>query len=296
MPAETYGQPPITALAFAPDGTEVVCGSQLGIEVRSWPSLQVTRQIDTNLGHVHDVAFSPGGDLLLAAGGAPSEQGRVEVFSWPGGELLYDAVDHEDIVYAVSWAADGSEFATAAGDEVVALWSAEAERRRTLSGHSRRVLAVAYLAKAELLVSAGVDQSLRVWDRSTGELVRTLDNHTDVVRDLAVRPGDHALAMIASAGADRTLRFWQPEIGRLVRFARLPGEPLAIAWTGGGERLVVACTDGHMRVIDPDTLEIVLDQLAVEGWAYEVAVAPDGRAAAVAGSGGQIRRLELDSW
>jgi WD40 repeat protein len=126
--------------------------------------------------------------------------------------------------------------------------------------------------------------------------VRTLDNHTDVVRDLAVRPGDHALAMIASAGADRTLRFWQPEIGRLVRFARLPGEPLAIAWTGGGERLVVACTDGHMRVIDPDTLEIVLDQLAVEGWAYEVAVAPDGRAAAVAGSGGQIRRLELDSW
>ena len=69
-----------------------------------------------------------------------------------------------------------------------------------------------------------MDQSLRVWDQSSGAIVRVLDNHTDEVRDLAPRPRGEGLPMIASAAADRTVRLWQPTIGRLVRFARLPAD------------------------------------------------------------------------
>jgi WD40 repeat protein len=289
-----HAEPPITALAFAPDGLHVACGSQRGIEVRSWPSLDVVRRIETVLPHVHDLVFSPDGTHLVAAGGAPSEFGGYELFSWPDGEPLLEGLDHTDVAYAASWSADGSYVATAAGDEQVALWdAARGTRRHELTGHSRRVLAVALVPNTELIVSSGVDQSLRVWDRASGNLVRVLDNHTDEVRDLALRPNDHDLPMVASASADRTVRFWQPTIGRMVRFARLPAEPLALAWTATGDRLAIACTDGHLRVIDPQTLETSLDEPAIDGWAYEVAVAPDNAAAVVAGTDGQICRILL---
>jgi WD40 repeat protein len=294
QPAFASAQPPITALVFAPGEGGIVVGSQLGLEVCRWPSMDVDRTLPTSLAQIQDLAFSPTGDRLLVGGGSPGEYGGFELFSWPEGELLHDATEHEDVVYAVSWSADGSEFATAAGDELVATWHADGRRRHTLVGHSRRVLAVAYVPGSELIISAGVDQSLRVWDRTSGELVRTLDNHTDVVRDLAVRPGKDGLPMIASAGADRTVRFWQPSIGRLVRFARLPAEPLSLAWTDNGARLAVSCTDGRIRVIDPETLTIALDRAVVGGWAYEVAAGAGGRDLAVGGSDGQAVRGYLD--
>jgi WD40 repeat protein len=293
LPAPAGAQPPITALAFSPDGEQIIVGLQLGLEVRRWPSLEVVRELATSLPQVHDAAFSPEGRRLLVGGGAPAAYGGFELFSWPDGELRHERFDHEDVVYAVDWAADGTEFATAAGDELVVTWNAnDGTRKRTLVGHSRRVLALAYVPGTDLLVSAGADQSLRLWNRTSGKLVRTLDNHTDIVRDLAARPSRDGLPMIASAGADRTVRFWQPTIGRLVRFARLPAEPLSLAWTADGAQLAVSCTDGHVRVIDPETVEIVSDHALIDGWAYELARARSGRNLAVGGTGGRVVPVE----
>ena len=83
------------------------------------------------------------------------------------------------------------------------------------------------------------------------EPVRILDNHTGTIRDLATRPGDHAVPYLASASADKTVRIWQPSIGRLVRFVRLPAEPLAIAWTSDGKRLAASCIDGKFAHHQP---------------------------------------------
>lgn len=295
LPTIASAQPPITALAFARDGEALVAGSQLGIRVRAWPSLKHHRDLETALPQIHDLVFSPRGDRLLVGGGAAGQYGGFEMFSWPDGRLLHEELDHQDVVYAVSWADDNSEFATASGDEHVATWhTVTASPKLMLTGHSRLVLAACYIPGTELLVSAGADQSLRVWNRASGDLVRTLDNHTDVVRDLAVRPVRDGLSMIASAGADRTVRFWQPTIGRLIRFARLPAEPLSLAWTDDAARVIVGCSDGHVRMIDPDTVEILTDQAVVDGWAYAVAVAPDGSEIAVGGTGGRIIRAKLD--
>jgi WD40 repeat protein len=294
LSAAACAEPPITALAFSPDAGAVVAGSQGGIDIRSWPSLEVVRRLDTALPHVHDLSFSPRGDRLIVVGGAPSDVGGFELFSWPEGELVHSATDHEDTAYAASWAADASSFALAAGDERVSLWSAASgERTQDFIGHSRRVLAVAHIPQSEVIVSAGVDQSLRVWSLASGNLIRVLDNHTGEVRDLAVRPGNGDLPLVASAAADRTVRLWQPTIGRMVRFVRLPAEPLSLAWAGDGARLAITCTDGHLRVIDPESLEIILDEPVIEGWAYEVAVAPNGTTAIVAGSDGQVRSKSM---
>lgn len=285
--------PPITAAAFPPDGKSVVVGSQSGLTSHSWPQLEAQGTIKTELANVHDLAFSPRGDLLLAAGGKPAESGVIEIIRWPDGKRISTIAAGDDVVYSVGWQEDGSAFAAACGDRRVRVFSRDGELRRTLEGHSRAVLAVRFLDH-KTVISAGRDQSLRLWDAETGASLRSLDNHTAAVNGLAVRPGATAgsPAWVASIGADRTLRLWRPTIGRLVRFAKLPSEPLAVEWTSDGSRVAAACADGHVRMIDPDTSAIVDDWPVLEGWAYTILRSPTDGSFLVAGQNGQMRRVQ----
>ncbi len=287
-------EPPITALAFAPDGRSVLAGSQAGLEVRAWPSLKKQRALATKLVHIHDLAFAPDGTILAAAGGSPSESGAVELFHWPGGELIRRDDIHDDLVYAISWRRDSKAIATASLDRTVQIQSYETGASlRILRGHSRGVLAVAYLPNGRTLVSAGIDQSLRVWDTQTGRVLHRLENHTGAVLSLALRPGqpEGSEPVVASIGADRTVRFWQPARGRMVRLARLPSQPQALAWARKGNAVAVACTDGHVRVIDPGTAALEADLPALKGRAFSLAATGDGVSFLVGGQGGQLRRV-----
>ena len=288
--------PPVTALAFAPGGLEVVAGSQAGIEVRSWPALEPERRVETSLEHVHDLAFDPAGERLCAGGGSPATRGAIELFAWPGGERLAAIGCGDDVVHAVAWSPDGRVFAAAQHDGTVSVHDPEGDEPvLRLDGHSRPALAVVFIDGATL-VSAGADRSLRVWDVPGGRTLRVLENHTEAVHDLAVRPAgreDGAPALVASVGADRTLRFWQPAIGRLVRFARLDSAPLSVAWTAGGDLAVAACSDGRLRAVDPETVDVVAGARAGEGWVFEVAPGPGARELAAGGEGGRVARVLL---
>ena len=172
-------------------------------------------------------------------------------------------------------------------DYEVVVWDIESEKSKSvLKGHSRGVTSLAIAG--DLLVSSGLDQSLRIWDQKSATLTRSLSIHTLPVHDLATRPIATGLPMVASASEDRSVRFWQPSIGRMVRFARLNAKPLSIKWMPSGDRIVAACTDGRLYLIDPDTVEIVDSAPAINGWAYCLAIHPTSNEIVVAGSGGQI--------
>src|SRR5262245_12201960 len=101
--ASMRAEAPITALALSPDGTQVVLGSQNGIEIRSWPELNPSTKLTTDLANVHDLRFSPDGRTLLVAGGSPAESGAVEVLSWPAGQRVRRVAEHADVVYRIAW-------------------------------------------------------------------------------------------------------------------------------------------------------------------------------------------------
>jgi len=288
----------VTALAFSPDGAVLVVGSQAGVEMRSWPGLEPAGTIETELDHVDAIRFSPAGDSLALAGGVPADGGSIEIARWPGGESAWRAAPQDDLIYGVAWRGDGRTIATGSIDRTVAvLDTANGDVLRRIEGHSRGVMAVAYLAEPELLLSAGIDQSIRVWQPDNSDALRNLDNHTQPVYDLVLRPGqpEGTLPMVVSVSEDRTMRLWQPTIGRLVRFLRLDSAPLAVTWTPDGLWIVAVAKDGHVYRVDPDTVEVLERIPAVDGWAYSLAMHPTGREVAVGGEHGELRRVAIGS-
>lgn len=257
--ANASAAPPITAAAFTPDGKQVLIGSQAGIEVRSWPDLKTVANIKTDLLHVHDLAFSPNGTTLLAAGGSPGERGIVEVFSWPALERLRTISEHADLVYRIAWSPDGKNFATAGADGICRVFDFKSGKSQIrYEGHSRAALAIIYLPDGQGIVSAGVDQTLQLWDSNSDKPLRTLDNHLATVNDLAVRPGTNpdAPPVIVSISDDRTVRLWQPTIGRLMRFARVDSPPRCVTWSADGQQILVGCNDGTLQSIDPESVAV----------------------------------------
>ncbi|MFH7026341.1 MAG: WD40 repeat domain-containing protein [Heteroscytonema crispum UTEX LB 1556] len=56
----------------------------------------------------------------------------------------------------------------------------------TLSGHTAPVRAIALTPDAQILASGGDDKTIKLWNLKTGELLRSLNGHTEQVIFLAI--------------------------------------------------------------------------------------------------------------
>lgn len=163
-------------------------------------------------------------------------------------------------------------------------------------GHSRGVVGLCYLSEGSSLVSAGIDQSLRVWHAALGRPLSRLENHTGPIHALAICPAQpgEAQAMGATFGADKTLRLWQPKIGRMVRLLKLKREPLAVNWTTFDDLIAVACADGHVLLLEPETLAVRRDVPAIDGRAHSIASFPGGRSLAIGVEAGRVVGVDFE--
>ena len=81
-------------------------------------------------------------------------------------------------------------------------------------GHSRLVTSVAFSPDGRYALSGSWDETIRLWEVSTGREVRTLKGHSGWVTSVAFSPdGRYAL----SGSWDETIRLWEVSTGREVR-------------------------------------------------------------------------------
>ncbi|MEY3176156.1 MAG: hypothetical protein RLZZ436_4070 [Planctomycetota bacterium] len=308
LSSSSLAGPPITALAISPDGRQLLTGSQAGLSLLPLPDLRPVKLVPTRLQQIHDIRFSPDGKQFLAAGGIPGESGVVELHQWPQLGEFQQLKAGEDLVYGAEWLDAGTSLAAVGADGICRLLQTPAVAtaasagsvadRSVYSGHSQAVLAIHRLNETQL-VTAGADQTLRLWDFKTLMTRRSFNNHTGSVLDLVVRPirsdAEAAMRLVATAGADRTVRLWNPAQGRMLRFAKLSSVPLSLSWTSDGERLLVGCSSGDLHELGVATFaQRSVQQLAglrIE----ELLVLPGDQSVVVGCSDGEVRLLPLDS-
>lgn len=288
-------EPPIVDVAFTPDGRQLLAASQRGLTVHAWPTLEVERSVSLPFDNVHRLQFSMDGKALAVGGGVPGEFGEVHIVKWPELDSVAFSREHDDSVSSLCWV-DEHTVASASFDRQVLVWNVKENRvLQRLDGHSRAVRAVSHLEKEQLLVTAGNDLSLRVWAGvadGKGTLKRNLNQHTQEVFSLAIGPPAGGPTLIASSADDRTVRFWQPTIGRFVRYAKLDSAALDLVWLDS-QRVAACCKDGKVRVIDSLSIEVLETLDGIPGWAYALAKHPDDNRLVVAGTNGQLKRIEI---
>ena len=77
---------------------------------------------------------------------------------------------------------------------------------QTLEGHSDEVSSAQFSPDGTNIVSASIDQTVRVWSVATGECVQTLEGHSGTVFSAQFSPDG---TNIVSASNDKTVRVWE---------------------------------------------------------------------------------------
>lgn len=153
-----------------------------------------------------------------------SEDATLKVWDFETGEYERTLKGHTNAVQAAAFNPSGTLLASTSTDLSIKLWDfstdGDYECLKTLRGHDHNVCGVVFGpgAISDRLFSCSRDNTIKVWEISTGYCVNTLNaGHSDWVRDVAV--SDDGL-YLASCGNDRSILFWDLQNMRVLQSIR----------------------------------------------------------------------------
>ena len=77
---------------------------------------------------------------------------------------------------------------------------------QTLTGNSEAISSLAISPDNSTLISGSRDNTIKIWNSGTGELIRTLTGHSDSVLSVAISPDGKTLV---SGSDDKTIKIWR---------------------------------------------------------------------------------------
>ena len=243
----------LRALDFSADGSRLVSSGDKGL-LNVWNvasgQLEKTFKGPGSMIAVA-IAVSPDG-AQIAAGDA---DGRASIMdAATGAELFTFRVAGRRTKTALAFSPDGGLLATTSDEgegTQIDLWDTRAHHRSTrLTGHTSEVYSAAFSGDGRLLVSTGLNRTIRVWDVATAKCVRALTGHTDTIFTVKLHPDGTRLA---SGGRDRAVWLWDLATGQEV--ARLEGHTnyvFDLAFSPDGKRLISGSGDHTVRIWDTE--------------------------------------------
>ena len=156
--------------------------------------------------------------------------------------------------------------------------------------HQGRVKQVAFRRDGQLLLTAGFDGMVTLWDLNTGQ-VQELKGHQGRVKQLQFsRDGQH----LASIGEDGMVRLWDLNTGQVQELKGHRDRDKQLQFSRDGQHLAIAGEDGMVRLWDLNT-EQVQELKGHRGWVKQLQFSWDGQLLASAGLDGILRLWDLNT-
>jgi len=144
-------------------------------------------------------------------------------------------------------------------------------------GHSSQVTSVAFSPDGKLALSGSEDNSLKLWDVSTGRELRTFNGHSFLVESVAFSP-DGKLAL--SGSWDNSLKLWDVSTGRELRtFNGHSSQVISVAFSPDGKLALSGSVDNSLKLWQVSTGRELRTFNGHSSMVYSVAFSPDGKLA-----------------
>lgn len=304
----------VNAIAFDANGDQVATGGSDG-SAKLWdvggdvPVLR--RTLVDHQREIYRLAIDPKGRVLVTAGFDKA----VRLWRIADGRQLPALTAHADQLRAVAFDPSGRWFASAAADGTVHLYDLDAwldawgdarataavdappPPRPVMHDPARPMTQVHALALGRRLwASGGSDGVVRLWDWEGAAQGRLTRKGVTIIRDLAFSPANGELAALGT----RQVAIWpeaaftaaEPQPRLVIDTGRNCG---SVTYAGDGRRLVIACWDGSVSVVDA-TSGAVIDTISPHSdRVNEAALSPDGSRLATASNDGTVLVAPTDA-
>ncbi|MBD3881738.1 protein kinase [Phormidium tenue FACHB-886] len=164
---------------------------------------------------------------------------------------------------------------------------------QTLAGHTSWITDLAISRSTPIFASSSLDDTVKVWNLSTGEELLTLAGHTRGVNAIAISPN---AKLIVSASDDYTVKIWNLLNGTLLK--NLTGhsrDVTSVAISPDGRLLVSGGEDRTIRLWDLNTGSPLRVLPGVAGMIKAVAISPDGKLLASGGLDNKVKLWSLQT-
>jgi serine/threonine protein kinase/sugar lactone lactonase YvrE len=173
---------------------------------------------------------------------------------------------------------------------------------KTPEGHTKAVHCIAMSPDGKYVASGGNDSMVRLWERESGRLVRTMTKDREFTGSFDAVAFSPDGQLLAAAGWEGNIHLWQVGSGWKARsLSGHSGLVTGLGFSPDGKRLFSSGYDGTLRIwemrfnsklffaqiVDCKLLQTIPD--AHSGWVCDIALSPDGKYLASVGWDGTVK-------
>jgi WD40 repeat protein len=241
--------PPITAIAWSPDGSTFAIA--LGRKIEAWKfsadHSEFLFGLEGYASDVYSISWSKDGRRLASA----TAHGTIVIWDmWHQDPFFSIIGGHSLAAASVVWSQDGTRLASSSEDITIKIWDPDTNHDLSIIPTPTDLIrSMAWSPGGKMLALASENKTIKIWDSTTGEWIFNFEEDDIEPYSITWSPDGSQLSL---ASYDKSLRVWDMDTGKC-KLAMGGNEPPRVeshAWSPDGKKLAVGSTDGTVHIWD----------------------------------------------